>query len=144
MEHDHTCCNILAIQYNVQYDHRFSTQKWVCDLRCSDLRQVHLPKCCINLACSSTLVNVYTTCNSMHKMWFFAILKLYFHHKNVKQFKLHLDRLVLTTVKFRPIKVCYSGLPWMTIPRWYISLSGICGWYEGLSLPGSANWIIKD
>ncbi len=53
---------------------------------------------------SGTTINVHTTCNSMHKMWIFYILKPYFHHKNARRIQIQLDRRVPTTVKLRPIK----------------------------------------
>ena len=47
---------------------------------------------------SGTAVNVHTTRNSMHKMWIFTILKLHFHHKNVRRIQIQM------TVKIRLIK----------------------------------------
>ncbi len=37
------------------------------------------------------------------KMWIFTILKLYFHHKNMRRFLIHLGRLVLWLWSFGPI-----------------------------------------
>ena len=48
-------------------------------------------------------VNVYTTHNSMHKMWIFTILKPYFNYKYLRWFQIHLARWGFITVKVHQI-----------------------------------------
>ena len=83
---------------------------------------------------SDTTTNMYTTRNSMHKMWFFTILKPYFQHKNMRQIQIYFDRWVLMTVKLCPIKSKVSS-PLKITKLFQFQNSGFSTAFNGCCLP---------